>query len=55
MKPIIDFNIDFWNEQTEKDFYTYKRVLEENSDMDTFQIIHFLENIYNSVSREFGE
>ena len=34
---------------------TYKRVLEENSDMDTFQIIHFLENIYNSVSREFGE
>ena len=55
MKPIIDFNIDFWNEQTEKDFYAYKRVLEENSDMDTFQIIHFLENIYNSVSREFGE
>lgn len=51
----MEFNIDFWNDDVEKDFYRFKSVLEEHSDMDTFQIIHFLENIYYSVSKEYGD
>lgn len=51
----MDFNIDFWNEETEKDFYKYRDVLEEHSDMDTIQATHFLESIYGSVAREYGE
>lgn len=51
----MDFDIDFWNEETEKDFHKYRNVLIEHSDMDSFQITHFLEAIYNSVVREYGE
>lgn len=52
---MLEFDIDFWNEETEKDFYKYKDLLVEHSDMDTFQIIRFLEAIYNSVAREYGD
>nr|DAD94100.1 MAG TPA: hypothetical protein [Siphoviridae sp. ctUF252]DAE01530.1 MAG TPA: hypothetical protein [Siphoviridae sp. ctZHt25] len=55
MKTAYEFNIDFWNEETERDFYKFRDVLVDNSDMDTFQATHFLENIYNSVSREYGD
>lgn len=51
----MEFDIDFWNEEIEKDFYRYRNVLIENSDMDTFQATHFLESIYNSVAREYGD
>ena len=51
----MEFNIDFWNEETERDFYKYKSFLEEHSDLDTFQIMDFLENIYKSVAREYGD
>ena len=51
----MELNIDFWCEETERDFYKYKSFLEEHSDLDTFQIINFLEKIYYSVSREYGD
>lgn len=47
--------IDFWTEETEKDFYKFKSFLEEHSDLDSFQIINFLTNVYNSVSNEYGD
>ena len=51
----MEFDIDFWKEETEKDFYKYKAFLEEHSDLDTFQIMHFLENVYSSVGRDYGD
>lgn len=50
----MEFDIDFWDTQTEEDFYKYKLFLEAHSDLDTFQIIRFLENVYYSVSRDYG-
>ena len=52
---MVDFNIDFWNDETEKDFYRFRNVLMEHSDMDTFQATHFLESVYSSVAREYGD
>ena len=54
-KRLIDFDIDFWNEETERDFYKYIDVLVENSNMNTFQARDFLTNIYYSVAREYGD
>ena len=51
----MDFDIDFWNEETEKDFYRFRNVLVEHSEMDTIQATHFLESIYSSVAREYGD
>lgn len=55
MEHAFEFNIDFWDSETENDFYKYRDFLVENSNMDTIQATHFLENIYSSVSREYGD
>ena len=51
----MEFNIDFWDEETEKDFIKYRNVLVDHSEMDTIQATHFLESIYSSVAREYGD
>lgn len=51
----MEFNIDFWDSETEKDFVKYRNVLLEHSEMDEIQATHFLESIYNSVAREYGD
>lgn len=55
MGHAFEFNIDFWDSETEKDFYKYRDFLVENSNMNTIQATHFLENIYNSVAKEYGD
>lgn len=54
-EKLIDFDIDFWNEETERDFYKYRDFLVENSIMNTFQARDFLTSIYYSVARDYGD
>jgi hypothetical protein len=55
MKHNFEFNIDFWDSKTESDFYRYRDILVNLSDMDTIQATHFLENVYSSVARDYGD
>lgn len=36
-------------------FYRYRDILVNLSDMDTIQATHFLENVYSSVARDYGD
>ena len=49
------FDIDFWNSDTEKTFKKYRKYLLENSILNDTQIKEFLEGIYYTVASEFGE